>query len=84
MPFLKYLLVIICMYYIIKTVFRFIFRSFIGNIEQQSRQQFEQQKKAYNREAEKPVGKVSVDYIPEEKKTFSETEGDYVDFEEVK
>ena len=84
MPFLKYLLVIVCIYYIIKTILRFILRSFIGNVEQQSRRQYEQQKKTYRKEAEKPVGKVSVDYIPEEKKTFSSSEGDYVDFEEVK
>ncbi len=81
---LKFLLIAFCAYYLLRLVFRLVIGSYLGKVQDQARQQFEQQQKAGRKKAEKPVGKVTVDYVQGESKTFSEKEGEYVDFEEVK
>ncbi len=83
-PLFKFLLIAFCAYYLLKIVFRLVIGSYLGKVQEQTRQQFEQQQKASRKQAEKPVGRVTVDRVQDESKAFSEKEGEYVDFEEVK
>lgn len=80
----KFLLIAFCVYYLFRIVFRLVIGSYLGKVQEQTRQQFEQQQKASRKQAEKPVGRVTVDRVQDESKAFSEKEGEYVDFEEVK
>ena len=81
---LKFLLISFCVYYLLRIVFRLVIGSYLGKVQVQTRQQFEQQQKAGRKQAEKPVGKVTVNRVQSDSKAFSEKEGEYVDFEEVK
>ena len=80
---LRVLIIIICILYIVRYLFKMllpaIFRTVINNAQQQAGQQqnYQQQKR--------PDGRVKVDYIPEgQKGKVPDTEGEFVDYEEIK
>ncbi|MEO7211906.1 DUF4834 family protein [Mucilaginibacter sp.] len=81
---LKVLIIIICILYIVRYVFKLllpaIFRTVINNAQQQhaGQQQNYQQTR-------RPDERVKVDYIPEgQKSKVPDSEGEFVDYEEIK
>ena len=80
MIFLRFLLISILIIYIIRSLMRIflpmIFQSVVNKAQQQQQQQYHSQKK--------PEGKIKVDYIPNTKSQIPDSEGDFVDYEEIK
>lgn len=83
--FLRYLIEIICVLYLVRVIARWLlgslFQSAINNAQQQaSRQQNNQrQQKAPREDA------IRIDHMPEKKKQqVPDSEGDFIDYEEIK
>ena len=80
MVLLRFLIISILILYVVRTIMRllapFLFQSVVNKAQQQHQNA--------NR-AEKPTGRIKVDYIPEGKKSnIPDTEGEFVEYEEVK
>jgi len=56
-----------------------LFQSLMNKAQQQGQQQ-----QQYRRPQNQPDGKVKVDYIPQNKQQVPDSEGDFVDYEELK
>ena len=83
MEFLEFLFIAILVLYVIRSLARIflpmLFQSVINKAEQQYKQQHN------TRPQGKPEAGVKVDYIPKGKKnTVPDSEGDFVDYEEIK
>jgi hypothetical protein len=82
--FLRFLLVSILILYAVRALLRYLlpmlFQSMVNKVQQQSQHNYS----APN--PQKPTGRVKIDYIPEEavKSKVPDTEGDFVDYEEIK
>jgi hypothetical protein len=80
MIFVRFLLISILIIYIIRSLVRLLlpmlFQSVINKAQQQNQQQY--------RRPNQPEGKVKVDYIPTTKSSIPDSEGDFVDYEEIK
>jgi len=81
MILIRFLIVSICILYVVRALVRlllpFLFQSVINKAQQQQQN--------YNRPQQPPTGRIKVDYIPEGKKSnIPDTEGEFVDYEEVK
>ena len=81
--FLKSLIIIIGVYYLVKLILKGILGSYMGKVNESLRQQYEE-KLRQEREKAGKSGSVHVDYQPKNGKTFSKEDGEYVDFEEIK
>jgi hypothetical protein len=82
MGLIRFLIIAICSLYIIRSVVRIflpmLFQSAINKAQQQARQQ-------QNNQTRRPDGRVKVDYKPDGKKnTVPDSEGEFVDYEEIK
>ena len=80
MVLLRFLIISILILYVVRTIMRllapYLFQSLVNKAQQQQQNA--------NR-AEKPTGRIKVDYIPEGKKSnIPDTEGEFVEYEEVK
>ncbi|MDR6942820.1 DUF4834 domain-containing protein [Mucilaginibacter pocheonensis] len=80
MLLIRFLLISICILYIIRSLVRYLlpvlFESVVNKAQQQ---QYQQQ------QPKRPEGAIKVDYIPQGKKsTVPDSEGEFVDYEEVK
>jgi hypothetical protein len=53
-----------------------LFQSLVNKAQQQNQQQY--------RNPKQPEGKIKVDYIPNTKSQIPDSEGDFVDYEEIK
>jgi hypothetical protein len=53
-----------------------LFQSFVNKAQQQNQQQYQSKKQ--------PEGKIKVDYMPKTKSSVPDSEGDFVDYEEIK
>ena len=80
MVFLKFLLILILIYYIIKLSIRFFLQNYMNNIRKQS-ENFKSQQES----KKKKEGDVTIEYKDQKKKKkkFSKKEGEYVDYEEL-
>jgi hypothetical protein len=80
MVLLRFLIISISILYVLRFIIRllapYLFQSLVNKAQQQQQNA--------NR-AEKPTGRIKVDYIPEGKKSnIPDTEGEFVEYEEVK
>lgn len=83
MLLIRFLIISICILYIIRTLMRYLipvlFQSVVNKAQQHAQQQHN-----YS-EPKKPEGAIKVDYIPEGKKSkLPDSEGEFVDYEEIK
>jgi predicted PurR-regulated permease PerM len=82
---LSFLLTAILVLYIIRAVARIVlpmlFQNVINKAQQQQNQQHQQQQ-SYR--ANTKTDKIKVDYIPKTNKNIPDSEGDFVDYEEIK
>ncbi len=81
MYFIRFLLISILVLYIIRSLARILlpmlFQSLVNKAQQQGQQQ-------QYRSQKQPDGKVKVDYIPNNKSQVPDSEGDFIDYEEIK
>ena len=80
----RILIASICILYIIRSIVRIfvpmLFQSVINKAQEQARQQ-----QNYQQQKQRPDGRVRVDYQPEAKKSsVPDSEGEFVDYEEIK
>jgi hypothetical protein len=80
MVLLRFLIISILILYVVRLIMRllapYLFQSLVNKAQQQQQNA--------NR-AEKPTGRIKVDYIPEgTKSNIPDTEGEFVEYEEVK
>jgi len=68
---------------IVKLLLPMLFQKVVNKAQQQAHQQYTGQT---NYQQKKPVGKISVDYIPPKDKEAraADKAGDFIDFEEIK
>jgi hypothetical protein len=80
MILIRFLLISVLILYIIRYVVRlllpWLFQSLVNKAQQQNQQQYSNQKR--------PEGKVKVDYKPKTKSSIPDSEGDFIDYEEIK
>ena len=80
MEFIRFLFIAILVLYIIRALVRLVlpmlFQSVVNKAQQQHQQQY--------RRPNQPEGKIKVDYIPNTKNSIPDSEGDFVDYEEIK
>jgi hypothetical protein len=79
---IRFLFIAIGILYIIRAIVRWVlpmlFQSVINKAQQQNQQQ-------NYKTREQPTGRVKVDYVPENQKgKFPDSEGEFVDYEEIK
>lgn len=81
MGLIRFLIITICALYIIRSLVRLflpmLFNSVINKAQEQARQQ-------HNHQQPKTDGRVRVDYKPEVKSAVPDSEGEFVDYEEIK
>lgn len=82
MLLIRFLLISICILYIIRSLVRYLlpvlFESVVNKAQQQAQQQQRQSSK-------RPDGAIKVDYIPQGKRSaVPDSEGEFIDYEEVK
>lgn len=83
MEFLSFLLTAILVLYIIRALVRLLLPMLFQNLMNKAQQQGQGQQQ-YRSNPRQPEGKVKVDYIPQTKKSVPDSEGDFIDYEEVK
>ena len=80
MILLRFLLISILVIYILRSLVRILlpmlFQNFVNKAQQQNQQQYRSQTP--------PEGKIKVDYIPKTKNQVPDSEGDFIDYEEIK
>jgi hypothetical protein len=81
MEFLSFLLTAILVLYIIRALVRLLLPMLFQNLMNKAQQQGPQQ---YRSNQSPTEGKIKVDYIPQTKKSVPDSEGDFVDYEEIK
>ena len=84
MLLIRFLIISICVLYILRSLVRlFLPMLFQGMVNRAQQQQYSN---PYQQPASKrPEGKITLDYVPPSKKgTVPDSEGDFVDYEEVK
>ena len=77
---LRFLLVSILILYAVRALMRFLIPLFFQSVVNKAQQQHQQ----HNSRQEQPTGRIKVDYIPETKSNIPDTEGEFVEYEEVK
>ncbi|WP_184544783.1 DUF4834 family protein [Mucilaginibacter sp. FT3.2] len=82
MLLIRFLIISICILYIIRSLMRYLIPALFQSVINKAQQQAQQQQ-SYQRR--KPEGAIKVDYIPEGRKSrLPDSEGEFVDYEEVK
>ena len=82
--FLKFLLIVLGVYFIGKTLIRGVVSWFIGDTVKKMDNQLRQQQEEIKRHKKKSEGQITINYQPKQDKNFGKDDGDYVDFEEVR
>ena len=76
MALVRFLLIILIIYFVIRIFTRYIFRSWLKNVQSN----FENQKP---QDSQKKEGDVTINTKPDKSKKIDKDDGDYVDFEEI-
>ena len=81
MILIRFLLVSILILYVVRAILRLLLPFLFQSVVNKAQQQYQQG----NARPEQPTGRIKVDYIPEGKKSnIPDSEGEFVDYEEVK
>ena len=84
MALLRFLLIAILVLYIVRNLAKILLPMFFQSIIKNAQQQQQGQQRNYQSQKQ-PDAKVKVQYIPEGKKqNIPDSEGDFIDYEEVK
>jgi hypothetical protein len=84
--FLKTILIIALVYYLLKIIFRYVFPWLLTNYVNRKMNEFGKRAQDFNntQKNRKQDGDVTIDFNPSNKKHFSKGSGEYVDYEEIK
>lgn len=81
---IRFLFIAIAILYIVRAIVRWLLPMLFQGMVNKAQQQQQNQQTNY-KAREKPTGRINVDYVPENKKgKFPDSEGEFVDYEEVK
>jgi hypothetical protein len=81
---LRFLLIAISLLYLVRILMRWLLPMLFQSVINKAQQQAQQQQTNYQ-SAQKPTGRIKVDYVPETQKgKFPDNEGEFVEYEEVK
>ena len=84
MELIDFLLVVIAVLYIIRLIARIVLPRIFQNLMNKAQQHQQNHQQNYTQNTN-PTGKVKVDYIPQTPKgKIPDTEGDFIDYEEIK
>jgi hypothetical protein len=82
MLLIRFLLISICILYIIRSLVRYLLPVLFESVVNKAQQQAQQQQR---QSSTRPDGAIKVDYIPQGKKsTVPDSEGEFIDYEELK
>ncbi|HEY9196189.1 MAG TPA: DUF4834 family protein [Mucilaginibacter sp.] len=85
MLLIRFLIISICILYIIRSLMRYLIPALFQSVINKAQQQAQQQQNYHQHQQKRPDGAIKVDYIPEGKKSkLPDSEGEFVDYEEVK
>jgi hypothetical protein len=83
MLLIRFLIISICILYIIRSLVRFLLPMLFQGMVNKAQQQQNAQQQQYQQK--KPTGAIKVDYMPPvQKGAIPDSEGEFVDYEEVK
>jgi len=82
MELLRFLFIAILVLYIIRALARLLFPMLFQHVVNKAQQQ--QQGQQQYRSQKPPAGKIKIDHIPEKKSSIPDSEGDFIDYEEIK
>lgn len=78
------MLLVIVVLYIIKALVRFLLPMLFQSVVNKAQEQHQNQRRNYSSQKQ-PEAKIKVDYIPETHKAkVPDSEGDFIDYEEIK
>jgi len=84
MELIDFLLVVIAVLYVIRLIARIVLPRIFQNLMNKAQQQQQNHQQNYTRNTN-TTGKIKVDYIPQTPKSkIPDSEGDFVDYEEIK
>lgn len=84
MGLLRFLIITILFLYVIRSLARIFLPMLFQSVVNKAQQQHNQQQQRYSN-PKQPEAKVKIDHIPEGKKgSVKDSEGEFVDFEEIK
>jgi flagellar basal body-associated protein FliL len=83
---LRFLIIAILILYVVRNVARIFLPMLFQGVVNKAQQQYNQQQQQQNNPPKsKPEARIKVDYIPQGKKnTVPDSEGEFVDYEEIK
>lgn len=84
MAFLRTLLIIIIIFYVVRLFTRYILPALFSNYMDSKVKEFSKRQQRYNEEIRKREGEVTIDYHPGNKGKGKTDKGEYVDYVEVK
>ena len=83
MILIRFLIISICVLYILRSLVRMLLPMLFNNVVNKAQQQARGQQNY--QQSKKPDGRVKIDHIPDGKKgTVPDSEGEFVDYEEIK
>jgi hypothetical protein len=82
---IRFLFIAIGILYIVRAIIRWALPMLFQSVVNKAQQQHQQQTN-YKSTQQQPTGRIKVDYVPEDRKKgkFPDSEGEFVDYEEVK
>lgn len=84
MLLIRFLIISLCALYIIRSLVRIFLPMLFQGLVNKAQQQYQQQQQQQYQQ-QRPTGAVKVDYVPPaQKKTVPDSEGEFIDYEEVK
>lgn len=84
MLLIRFLIISICVLYILRSIVRMVLPALFRGVVNKA-QQNAQQNQYRHQQPPRPTGKIKVEYMPPGKKTnIPDSEGDFVEYEEVK
>jgi hypothetical protein len=86
MILIRFLIISICILYIIRSLVRWFLPSILQSVINKAAQQQQGHQQNYQQQQQrKPEGSIKIDHIPQNKKSsVPDSEGDFVDYEEIK
>jgi hypothetical protein len=86
MILIRFLIISICILYIIRSLVRWFLPSILQSVINKAAQQQGHQQNYQQQQQRKPAeGSIKIDHIPQNKKnSVPDSEGDFVDYEEIK
>ena len=84
MGLIRFLIIAICSLYIIRSLVRIFLPMLFNSVINKAQEQARQQQQNYQQQQQRPDGRVRVDYKPDAKSSVPDSEGEFVDYEEIK